>query len=309
MGERLKGKVAIVTGGGRGIGRGHCLAFAAEGAMVVVNDPGVARDGTGFDNGPANQVVDEIRRAGGKAVANYESVADYAGAERIIKSAIDNFGKLDILVNNAGMLREHMIWNMTEEEWRAVVDVHLTGHFNCTKFACVYFRNRWKEQKVGGRIINTSSDAGLGATGQCNYAAVKEGIVGFTRAVAREMGRFGVTCNAIRPGGATRMTLTPEVIANMERMRAMGGAIPSELANIEAMKPEDCAPLVVWLASDESANVNGEVFSSVTGQIGLYRPPGLWRSCHKVGGFTVDEVWQLAPIITAGLVNPAPPRE
>jgi NAD(P)-dependent dehydrogenase (short-subunit alcohol dehydrogenase family) len=204
MGERLKGKVAVITGAGRGIGRGHALLFAAEGAKVVVNDLGGAADGSGASKGPADEVVDEIKKAGGEAVASYESVSTPEGGEKIIKAAIDNFGRLDIVVNNAGVLRDRMVFNMTEEEWDTVMKVHLYGTFNCSKPACVIFR-----QQRSGRIVNTSSTSGLGNRGQANYAAAKEGITGFTRTLARDMGRYGVTCNAIRPAAATRRHRAP----------------------------------------------------------------------------------------------------
>ena len=222
MGDRLKGKVAVVTGAGRGLGRCHALALAAEGAKVVINDLGGAVDGTGADKSPADEVVAEIKKMGGEAVANYDSVATMEGGEKIIKAAIDNFGRLDILVNNAGVLRDRMIFNMTEEEWDTVISVHLKGHFACTKHACIIFR-----QQRSGRIINTSSEAGLGNMGQANYSAAKEGIVGFTRTVARDMGRYGVTCNAIRPRAATRMTVTPELQAAWEKRAKMGLAGPT----------------------------------------------------------------------------------
>ena len=194
MANRLAGKVAIVTGGGRGIGRGEALLLAEEGAAVVVNDLGGNPDGTGHDGGPADEVVAEIKAKGGRAVASYDNVAEMAGGENMVKIALDTFGRLDIVVNNAGILRDRMVFNMSEEEWDLVVDVHLKGHFTTTKAAGVIFR-----QQRSGRIINTSSTSGLGSMGQANYSAAKEGIVGLTRTVARDLGRYGVTCNAIRP--------------------------------------------------------------------------------------------------------------
>ncbi|MBM3150540.1 MAG: SDR family NAD(P)-dependent oxidoreductase, partial [Chloroflexi bacterium] len=198
MSKRLAGKVAVVTGSGRGIGRAEALALAAEGAKVIVNDLGSASDGSGTSHSPADEVVAEIKKLGSDAVANYDSVATPEGGENIIKTAIDKFGRLDILVNNAGILRDRMVFNMSEEEWDLVMKVHLYGTFHCTKPACVIFR-----QQRSGRIINTSSIAGLGNMGQANYSAAKEGIVGFTRTVARDMGKYGVTCNAIRPNAGT----------------------------------------------------------------------------------------------------------
>jgi len=301
MGERLKGKVAVVTGAGRGLGRCHALALAAEGAKVVVNDLGGAMDGTGADKTPADEVVAEIKKMGGDAVANYDSVTTMEGGERIIKTAIDNFGHLDILVNNAGVLRDRMIFNMTEEEWDTVISVHLKGHFACTKPACVIFR-----QQRSGRIINTSSISGLGNMGQANYAAAKEGIVGLTRTVARDMGRYGVTCNDIRPAAATRLTLTPELKAAREKMAATGlGAGP----RLGPRPPEAIAPFVVFLCTDEAANINGCTFQVLGGEVHLMTDPVAVKSIHKAGVWTVDELCKLVPqSLAAGLVNPMPPQ-
>jgi len=296
MGDRLKGKVAIVTGAGGGIGRGEALALASEGAKVVVNDVGAAVNGSGASQTPAEKVVAEIKAMGGEAVANYDSVATWQGGENIVKTAIDTFGRLDILVNNAGVLRDRMIYNMTEEEWDTVIKVHLYGTFYVTRPACIIFR-----QQRSGRIINTSSLAGLGATvGQPNYGAAKEGIVGFTRQVAMAMGRYGVTCNAIRPNAGTRMTLSEE----------MRRTWPKEaIERLEQMRPEDIAPLVVWLASDDAANVNGRTFFVQTGTIALYSEPVQEKAILKVGGWTIDELFNVMPsTLAAGLVNPAPPQ-
>ena len=205
---RLEGKVAIVTGAGRGIGRGEALALAGEGAAVVVNDLGGSTAGEGSDAAPAQQVADEITAAGGRAVANFGNVGDFEAAGAMVQQALDEFGRLDILVNNAGILRDRMVFNMTAEEWDQVIAVHLTGTFNTIKHASVIMR-----QQRSGRIINTSSVSGLGFVGQTNYAAAKEGIVGLTRTVARDLGRYGVTCNALRPSADTRLTMPPEVEA------------------------------------------------------------------------------------------------
>jgi len=297
MGDRLKGKVAIVTGAGRGIGRGEALALASEGAKVVVNDLGGATDGTGAGGSPAEEVIAEIKRMGGEAVANYDSVATMQGGENIVKTAIDNFGKLDILVNNAGILRDRMVYNIGEEDWDLVLKVHLYGHFYTIKPACVFFR-----QQRYGRIINTSSIAGLYATtyGQANYGAAKEGIVGLTRKVARDMGKYGVTCNCIRPNAGTRLSLSDETRR----------AWPKEIIDkLEQMKPEDIAPLVVWLASDDAANVNGRVFFVETGRIGLYSEPVLEKQLVKAGGWTIDELFMFMPATMTGeLANPDPPQ-
>lgn len=308
MGKRLEGKVAVVTGAGRGIGRAEALALAAEGAKVVVNDLGGGADGAGVSSSPADEVVQEIKKLGGEAVANYDSVATPEGGENIIKTAIDNFGRIDILVNNAGILRDRMVFNMSEEEWDLVMKVHLYGHFHCTKPACAYFR-----QQRSGRIINTSSISGLGNMGQANYSAAKEGIIGFTRTVARDMGKYGVTCNAIRPNAGTRMTLTPELKAAWEKARAEGmasvGAAGNPLEELEKATPEMIAPLVVYLATDEAANINGCNFFVGDGQVAVFSEPEIKGSIQKDGIWTLDELIDIMPKkVTGGLVNPAPPQ-
>ncbi len=305
MAEKLKDKVAIITGAGRGLGRATALLMAEEGAKVVVNDFGGAPDGTGASISPADEVVAEIRSRGGTAVTNHDSVVDFKAAENIIKTAIDNFGRLDILVNNAGILRDKMIFNMSEEDWDAVIAVHLKGHFNCTRHACILFR-----QQRSGRIINTSSEAGLGNMGQANYSAAKEGIVGFTRTVARDMGRYGVTCNAIYPRAATRLTITPELRAAAERRLAQDkeDELARNILETEKLKPEDVSPLVVFLASDDAADINGYVFGVAGGTISLYSIPTPIKTVIKEGRWTVDELSAVVPkTLAAGLVNPSPP--
>jgi len=297
MVDKLKGKVAIVTGSGGGIGRGEALALAAEGAKVVVNDVGAALTGVGGSAKPADTVVDEIKKAGGEAVANYDSVSTPEGGENIIKTALNAFGKLDILVNNAGILRDKMVFNMTNEEWDAVIKVHLYGHFYTSRPACVLFR-----QQKSGRIINTSSISGLGNRGQSNYAAAKEGIVGFTRTLALEMGKYGVTVNAIRPNAGTRMTISDDMRQAAERTGRTG-----MIQYMESLKPEDVAPMVVWLASDAASNVNGRNFFVQTGRIALFSEPVQEKVIMKRGGFTVDELFAMLPTtLTQGLINPAP---
>jgi NAD(P)-dependent dehydrogenase (short-subunit alcohol dehydrogenase family) len=296
MAEKLAGRVAVVTGAGRGIGRGEALALASEGAKVVVNDLGGAVDGSGASTSPAEEVVAEIKKLGGEAVANYDSVATEQGGQNIIKTAIDTFGKVDILVNNAGILRDRMLFNMTEEDWDTVLKVHLYGHFHTIRAVSPLFR-----QQRYGRIINTASVAGLNATtyGQANYGAAKEGIVGLTRKVARDMGRYGVTCNCIRPNAGTRLTLSDE----------MKKARPEVMARFEEMKPEGIAPLVVWLASDDAANVNGRTFFVEKGRVGLYSEPTLEKQLVKPGGWTIDELLMFMPgTMTKDLVNPDPPQ-
>ncbi|OGO04908.1 MAG: 3-hydroxyacyl-CoA dehydrogenase [Chloroflexi bacterium RBG_13_54_9] len=293
----LDGKVAIVTGSGRGIGRGIVLAMAAEGAKVVVNDYGVKLDGTEPTGGPADEVVQEVKQAGGTAVANYDSVATVEGGEKIIKTAIDNFGKLDILVNCAGILRDRMFFNMAEEEWDAVIATHLKGTFCTSKPACVFLR-----QQGSGRIINFSSTSGLiGNAGQANYGMAKGGISGFTKVVARDMGRYGVTCNCIVPTAMTRM------VASIPTRPGGGGPPPWMMA------PEAVAPIVVWLASDQAANINGQFFGAQGGTISLYSQPrpivGIYKDIQKNGFWTLDELDEIAPrTVCANLVNPAPPQ-
>src|SRR5580765_2106901 len=237
----LSGKVAIVTGAGRGIGRAHALALAGAGAKVIVNDLGAALSGEGHDDTPAQQVADEIRAAGGEAAANGENVADFAGAERLVRQAVDELGRLDILVNNAGILRDRMLVNMTEAEWDAVINVHLKGHFAPTRHAAAYWRERSKEgEEVRGRVINTSSPSGVfGNVGQANYGAAKAGIAGFTLIAAQELARYGVTVNCIAPNARTRMT------------EVTFGELPTPEEGFDPLDPANMAPLVVALSAHE----------------------------------------------------------
>ncbi len=306
MGDRLKGKVAVITGGGRGIGRAEAVLMAEEGARVVVNDLGSAPDGSGLSKSPADDVVKEIKSKGGEAVANYENVASTEGGERIIKTALDAFGRLDILVNNAGLSRDRMIFKMSPEEWDLVIKVDLYGVFNCTRPACIIFR----EQR-SGRIINTSSEAGLGNMGQANYSAAKEGVIGFTRTVARDMGKYGVTCNAIRPRAATRITDLPELREAIERAKATGTAMPPGAdVMLSLPQPEDMVPFVVYLATDAAAGINGCTFLTSGDKISLYSEPQEIKTIQpKKGKWTLDELMNAVPKnLAAGLVNPAPPQ-
>lgn len=261
MSGLVDGRVVIVTGAGRGIGRAHALAFAAEGAKVVVNDIGAGIDGSTTGDSPAEQVVQEIKDAGGEAVINGDDVADWAGAENLIKTALDEFGRLDVLVNNAGFLRDRMLVGMSEEEWDAVTRVHLKGHFAPLRHAAAYWRAESKAGRpVDARIINTSSGAGLqGSIGQGNYAAAKAGIAEMTIQAAAEMKNYGIRVNAIAPAARTRMTV------------GAGGAMAEAMAapeeGFDAMAPENISPLVVWLASAESADVTGRVFEVEGGKI------------------------------------------
>jgi NAD(P)-dependent dehydrogenase (short-subunit alcohol dehydrogenase family) len=248
----LEGKTAIVTGAGRGLGRSHALALAAHGARVVVNDPGVDVHGEGTST-VAQQVVDEIVAAGGEAVANTDSCAGFDDAEAMVQQAVDTFGGLDILVNNAGILRDRTIFNMTEDEWDAVIHVHLKGHFAPTRHACAYWR---AEAKAGrprpGRVISTSSQTGLfGNPGQANYAAAKGGIASFTQVVAMEMARYAVTVNAIAPAARTRMS------------EDLIGPAPE---GVDPMAAENVSPIIVWLASDDAHWVTGQIFHMMGGR-------------------------------------------
>jgi NAD(P)-dependent dehydrogenase (short-subunit alcohol dehydrogenase family) len=305
----LEGKSAIVTGAGRGIGREVALLLAAEGATVLVNDPGVGRGGEGTDSAPADEVVSEITSAGGKAVANYDSVADYASAGRMVGQAMDLFGKLDALVNVAGMLRERMIWNMTEEDFDQVVTVHLKGHWNMCHHATKVMRTARY-----GRIVNFSSDAFKGAVGQCNYAAAKAGIIGLTRSIARECGRYGITANAMCPMAATRMTVNDAVIAGWKRRLDAGLLTQAEYDARMAMPgPKFVAPMVGYLCTEASEDVNGQIFHAEKGLIHTYYFGEEARSMYKPtddGLFTVDELVDTVPAsLMAGIPNIAPKQD
>lgn len=282
----LDGRVAVVTGAGRGIGREEALLLAKNGAKVVVNDLGGSFDGTGADSSPAQQVVDEIKALGGEAVANFESVTDFDGAKRIVESAIAAFGKLNILVNNAGILRDRMIFNMSEDEWDAVLNVHLKGSFNCARHACEYWREQHKQGNVlNGRMINTSSDAGLlGSPGQPNYGPAKAALATLAIIVDREMQKYGVTANAIAPLARTRMT----VDATPQTAPLMAG--PDKAGEHDYFDPAHIAPLVTWLASEDAANVHGEVFRVGGGCVWLM------QGWHSVGTVKKKGTWDAAEL-------------
>jgi NAD(P)-dependent dehydrogenase (short-subunit alcohol dehydrogenase family) len=256
------GRVVIVTGSGRGLGRAHALELARQGARVVVNDLGCELDGTGGGTGPAGEVVAEIRAAGGEAVANGDDVADFEGAARLVGAALDAFGQLDVVVNNAGFVRDRMFANAAEDEWDAVVRVHLKGHFAVARHAAAHWRDQAKAgQPVDARIVNTSSGAGiLGSVGQAAYSAAKAGIATLTLVQAAELGRYGVTANALCPAARTRMT--EGVFTEMM-------ATPDEPEAFDAMAPENVSPLVAWLASTRSAHVTGRMFEVEGGQVGV----------------------------------------
>jgi NAD(P)-dependent dehydrogenase (short-subunit alcohol dehydrogenase family) len=257
MGLLCSGRVAIVTGAGRGIGREHALALAAHGAKVVVNDLGTSNDGVGSDETPAQEVVRTIKESGGEAVVNTDNVADFRGAKRLIDQAIETYGTLDVLVNNAGILRDRVLVNMVEPEWDAVIEVHLKGTFAPSRHASAYWRNKSKEidGPVNARIINTSSVSGLyGNTGQTNYGAAKAGIAAFTVIAARELKRYGVTVNAIAPQALTRMT--EGLRERTEEQKA-------------AMHPGRVSPAVVWIASAQSSDFTGRVVEAGSGLLAI----------------------------------------
>jgi NAD(P)-dependent dehydrogenase (short-subunit alcohol dehydrogenase family) len=297
-----EGRVAIVTGAGRGIGRGHAIELARQGARVVVNDIGGAVDGSGSDVGPAQQVVDEIVATGGEAVANTDSVADWEGAQRMINQAVETFGGLDILVNNAGILRDRMLFNMTEEEWDAVIAVHLKGTFAPMRWAASYWRERAKTgETFDASVINTSSTSGLFANpGQGNYGAAKSGIASLSIIAAKELGRYGVRVNAIAPGARTRMT------ENLGGGR-MG---PPPEGEWDERSPDNIAPLVTWLASTEAQGITGQVFLVGGGRINVavnwQRGPGQ----DKGDRWDPAELGGVVPALVeeAGTALP-PPRE
>ena len=306
---RLEGKAGIVTGAGRGIGRAVALLLAKEGASVLVNDPGVGRGGEDTEERPADEVVSEIKAAGGTALANYGSVAEYDTAGRMVKECADTFGKIDFLVNVAGMLRERMIWNMTEDDFDQVVNVHLKGHWNMCHHAIKLMRGQRH-----GRIVNFSSDAFKGSVGQCNYAAAKAGIIGLTRTITRECGRYGITANAMCPMAATRMTVNDAVIAGWKRRLESGLLTQAQYEARMAMPgPEYVAPMVAYLCTEESADVNGQIFHAEKGLIHTYYYGEEARSLYQHendGMFTVDDLVEMIPAsLMNGIPNIAPKQE
>jgi NAD(P)-dependent dehydrogenase (short-subunit alcohol dehydrogenase family) len=297
LSKLCSGRVVIVTGAARGIGRAHALAFAQEGAHVVVNDYGVGLDGTGSSSGPAADVVAEIEALGGTAVANFDDVASWDGASRLVATAVDTFGRLDVLVNNAGFLRDRMLVNLGEDEWDAVIRVHLKGHFAPLRHASAHWRSVAKSGTLpDARVINTSSGAGLqGSVGQSNYTAAKAGIAGLTLVAAAELARYGVTVNAIAPAARTRMT---------EQAFATTMAAPAD--GFDAMAPENVSPLVVWLGSAESRDVTGRMFEVDGGRICVadgWRPgPTAFKSAR----WSPSELTPVIKDLLAGATPPVP---
>ena len=308
MGNRLEGKVAIVTGGGRGIGRGECLALAAEGARIVCNDFGGSAAGTGGEQGPADEVVTAVKAMGSDAVANYDNVSDFEAGNRMVQQALDKFGRLDIVINNAGILRDKMIFNMTEEEWDIVLAVHLKGHFNLSKHASVIFR-----QQRSGVFVHTASESGLGNRGQGNYAAAKEGIIGLSRTIARDMGGYGVRSNAIRPRAGTRLVISDEMREAAQRGGAAGmQGFQALEAFGKANPPEAVGPFVAWLCTDAASNINGRDFMVSGPLIGLYSLPEIVSKATNEPGhvWSLDELDKVIPEKVSGdLKNMWPKRE
>jgi hypothetical protein len=276
----LDGKVAVVTGAGRGIGREISLLMAREGARVVVNDLGSSDHGEGADKGVAGEVVDEIRAGGGQAVSNPDSVASWEGAHRIIQTALDSFGRIDIVVNNAGIVRDRMIFKMSEQEWDAVLDVHLKGTFNCIRAASPHMRDRnW------GRFVNFTSTSGLiGNVGQANYGAAKLGIVALSKITALDMKRYNVTSNCIAPFAWTRLIATIPTDTEEQKRR---------VEKLKKMSPADVAPLAVFLAGEQAANITGQVFGVRGKEIFLFSQPRIVRSIHKSEGWNVEDLSQM----------------
>ena len=293
------GRVAVVTGAGRGLGRAHALAFAAEGARVVVNDLGVGPDGAGESSGPAQEVVEEIRAHGGRAVAHGGDIATVDGAASLVAAALDAYGRLDTLVNNAGFLRDRMLVNLGEDDWDAVIRVHLKGHFLPLRHAAAHWRAEAKAGRTPtARVVNTSSGAGLlGSVGQGNYAAAKAGIVGLTLVAAAEMGRYGIQVNAVAPAARTRMT---------EATFADTMAAPDQPGAFDAMAPGNVSPLVVWLGSAACAGVTGRVFEAEAGRITVMEG---WRpgpTADKGARWTPAEAGEAAAKLLADAEPPGP---
>ena len=307
MPKHLEGRSAIVTGAGRGIGRAVALELARQGAKVLVNDPGVGRGGEATTERPADDVVAEIKKEGGAAIANYDSVADYKKAGAMVEACKSEFGSVDILINVAGLLRERMIWNMTEEDFDLVISVHLKGHWNMSHHAIKHMR-----ANGFGRIVHFSSDAFKGSVGQCNYGAAKAGIIGLSRSIAKEAAKFGITSNAMCPAADTRMTLTEEVMANRRRRLAAGLITQAEYDRAMIPRgPEHVAPLVAYLCTDEAYWINGELWHIEKGRIHNYYFGEVMKKYYKDEDddslFTVDDLIKSIPAMMKGVPAIVPP--
>ena len=297
MGRICEGRVVIVTGAGRGLGRAHALEFARQGAKVVVNDLGVSLAGEGGGSEPAHEVVAEIKRLGGEAIANGADIADFTQAGALVKQAIDTFGGLDVVVNNAGFVRDRMFVSCSEQEWDAVIRVHLKGHFAVSNHACAYWRDQSKKGvQVDARIINTSSGAGLqGSVGQSAYSAAKGGIATLTLVQAAELRRYGVTANAIAPSARTRMTET--VFADMMKKPEQG---------FDVMDPANVSPLVAWLASTASREISGYVFEIAGGKISIADG---WRTGPEIDKGARWDAAEVGDAVSALLKRAVPPQK
>jgi 3-oxoacyl-[acyl-carrier protein] reductase len=302
MGNYLKDRVAIITGSGQGIGRAIAIAMAEEGAKVVTNN---RKPGT--SGGDAETTAKQLRDKGGQAVPFFGSVSEFEGAHKLIQTALDNFGRVDILVNNAGADAPHMVWNMAEEEWDRCVDSFLKGSFNCIRYATGLMREqRW------GRIINTTSTAYLGTVGHCNYGAAKAGIVGLTRAVAREVGRYGITCNAYAPTAGTRFTLSEDIVAGFKKRYEAGLMTKERYEELTSPPaPETVTPFIIYLCTDAAADINGRTFDVTGNNIAIYSEPVKEKLIFKEKDlWTVEELMDIVPhALLEGYQNPAPAQK
>jgi len=310
MSDRLKEKVIIVTGSGKGIGKSIAIALASEGAKVVIN----ARSKSSTPGKMvADEVVDEIKGNGGIAAASYDSVSDKEGAQNLIDTAVKNFGRIDVLVNNAGIIKDRMIWNMSDEEWDDVIKTHLYGHFYCTRAAVNVMRDAIKAgTQKNGKIINSSSYAGIkGNAAQANYSAAKGGVLGLTYSCALALWKSGISCNAIVPRAMTGMTDSiPD--DQVRKLAAIRGVVGADTLPLEEVKkkfiggsPDAIGPMVCWLSSDDASDMNGQVFLIMEGKLGIFKLMEESRMVFKNGMFSNDEIWDIMPTITSGLQNPA----
>lgn len=297
--NKLNNRVAIVTGSGQGIGRVIALALAKEGAKIITNSRKLGSEG-----GDAETTANEIKEERGQAVPFFADISSFAACEKLVQAAVDNFGRLDILINNGGTDISHMVWNMTEEEWDVCVDSFLKGSFNC-----IHFASRLMREQRWGRILNATSIAWTGTVGHCNYGAAKAGVVGLTRSIARELGRYGVTCNAYAPRAATRMTIGKEKVAGFIKRYEKGLTSKERFEQQMNFPPaETVGPMIAYLCTEEAANVNGQVFDIIGNDISLFSEPVKTNTINKDRNslWTVEELIVSAPKLLEGYVNPAP---